>query len=276
MTKRWTAYKLKIKDIEDGDYSDDGFVKYNDIEVKRVRVLGSIVSKFVSEDGKYGFYVIDDATGTIRIRSFEDTLYLIERASVGDIIDVIGRLRKYKGELYVIPESVQKIEDPNWIMLRKLELKKQDKEFGADSGTEPKSEDSNEQTQPKPSASNEKPQPETSNEKPEPESKTEENPEEEKSDDDQNSDITEVVEEVIDENAEVTSKDNSKKQETSESPKGKIVRLIKELSGDGGVEIDALIKKSALEKNVAENILNDMMNEGEIFEPRAGKVKLLE
>ena len=120
MTKRWTAYKIAIRDLVNGDYSSEGFIKYGKLEVNRAWILGSIVAKFVSEDRKYGFFVIDDGTETIRVRSFEDSLPLIEKTTVGDIVDVTGRLRKYNEELYVIPESVQKIDDPNWIILRSL------------------------------------------------------------------------------------------------------------------------------------------------------------
>ncbi|HDQ59988.1 MAG TPA: hypothetical protein ENN30_02230 [Candidatus Woesearchaeota archaeon] len=246
MTKRWTAYKIEIKDIVRGNYSNDGYVKYGELEVSRARVLGSVVSQMVSEDKKYGFFVIDDGTETIRIKSFEDSLALIEKTKIGDIVDVIGRLKKYNEELYIIPEAVQIITDPNWIVLRKLEIKKQKDELGIKKVAESSEENLPAEEEPVP----DKTDVYTTGPK-EKEYIAEE----------------EVIEETVE--------DTPKSQTTLESPKDKLIRLIKSRDKGDGVEIEKLIIESCINKDIAENILNDMMNEGEIYEPRAGKIRLL-
>jgi RPA family protein len=230
MTKRWTAYKMAIADIVNGNYTDDGFVQFRNLQVNRVRIIGTVVSKFVADDRKYGFFIVDDGTETIRVRSFEDNLPLIEKVKIGDIVDVIGRIRKYEDEIYIIPESVQIIDNPNWIILRKLELMRQKKEL-------PKTEDH-----------------------------VESNEEEIV--------LEEVEEEIVIENPE--DKKLPEGQTTLvESPRQKVVKLIKELDKGEGAEVSKIIEKVG-DENTVETVLTDLMNEGEIFEPRPGKVKLLE
>jgi RPA family protein len=221
MTKRWTAYKMWIKDVVEGTYTEDGFINFHDLQANRVRILGTVVMKFIGDDRRYGFFILDDSTETIRVRSFEDTVGLIDKVNVGDIVDVVGRIRKYDNEIYVIPEIVKKIDDPNFELLRKLELISQDKRFRA----VVKKEDV--YPLPEPTQASD-------------------------------STVGETVEEDV-----------------VESPKQKVIKLIKELDKGDGVNSESLISRSGLDENVVENIINDMMNDGDIFEPRAGKIKLL-
>lgn len=231
MNKRWVAYKLKVKDVSNGNYTDDGFIEYSDLHVNRVRLMGSVVQKFVSDDNKYGFFIIDDGSETIRIRSFQDSIDLIKSVEIGEIVDVFGRIRKYEDEIYVIPEIVRKVDDPNFWILRNIELKKQEEKL--------------------------KPKIQEKIEKPAPTTTAEIVIEEE------------VIEEVID-------KPIPKEQTTlNVSPRKKVVDCIVELDKGEGVDTSSLIQKCGLENNVVENVLTDLMNEGEIFEPRAGKVKIL-
>ena len=224
MTGRWTAYKISIKDILDGNYAEDGFVKFGNFQVNRVRIMGTVVSKLVGDSGKYGFFILDDGTETIRVRAFEDQLNLIERVEIGDIVDVIGRLRKYEDELYVIPEIVVRIDNPNWMVLRKLELIEQSKKMLKH-----------------------------------------------KSKDVAPLKAIEISEEVVEEEL----IENKSSENAAESPRQKIVRLIRENDKGKGAEI-SLLNEEIGDKDIVLHVLTDLMNEGEIFEPRPGKVKLLE
>ena len=89
MAKRWTAYKMNIKDIVGGNYTEDGFVKFGNLQANRVRVMGTVVSKLIGDSRKYGFFILDDGTETIRVRAFEDQLSLIEKVEIGDIVDIV-------------------------------------------------------------------------------------------------------------------------------------------------------------------------------------------
>jgi RPA family protein len=221
LAKRWVAHKISIKDLMSTSYTADGFLNYRGLQINRVRIMGTVVSKFTAEDRKYGFFILDDGTETIRVRSFEDSLDLISKTEIGDIVDVIGRVRKYEDELYVIPEIVKKIEDPNFEILRKAELGLQDKKLPKAEAQQPAAEKSFTQ---------------------------------------------EIVVEVAEETIEMV---------TPESPKKKIVDLIIRLDKGEGVEVSRLVEESKLESDIVENVLTDLSNEGELFEPRPGKVKLL-
>ena len=49
---------------------------------------------------------------------------MLKKFHVGDPINIIGRLREYNNERYIIPEIVKKVDDPHWELVRKLELLK--------------------------------------------------------------------------------------------------------------------------------------------------------
>ena len=110
-------------------------------EVSRARILGTVVSKFVTEDGNYASVTIDDGSDTIRLKVFKTTKPL-DSLEVGDVVDVIGKVREYEGEIYIIPEVVRKIEDPNFELLRRAELVVKERQLKAGGREEKKSETS--------------------------------------------------------------------------------------------------------------------------------------
>jgi len=46
----------------------------------------------------------------------------LDSLETGDVVDVIGKVREYEGETYVIPEIARKTGNPNFELLRRLEL----------------------------------------------------------------------------------------------------------------------------------------------------------
>lgn len=126
MIERQTAKKAKIWDIVNGTFEkkegmEPSFVKTQQgEEISRARILGTVVSKFVAEDGNYASVTIDDGSDTIRLKVFKTTKPL-DSLEAGDIVDVVGKIREYEGEIYVIPEVVRKA-NPNFELLRRLEL----------------------------------------------------------------------------------------------------------------------------------------------------------
>lgn len=126
MIERQTAKKAKIWDVMNGKFVrkegfEPSFVRTPEgEEISRVRLLGTVVSKFVADDKNYASVTIDDGTDTIRLKVFKTTKPL-DSTEIGDIVDVVGRVREYEGETYVIPEVVRKVE-PNFEILRRLEL----------------------------------------------------------------------------------------------------------------------------------------------------------
>jgi len=143
--KREIAYKLKIGDILAGtpvveDISQESldpnqttniplkerfrFLELGNKKVVRINVIANIVDKYTSEGEKrFSTITIDDGTGQIRLKVFGDDIKIFNEFSQGDSVIVIGVLRSFNRELYVLPEIIKKV-DPKYLLIRKLELEK--------------------------------------------------------------------------------------------------------------------------------------------------------
>jgi len=130
-TIRQTMVKARISDVVSGK-----FVKKEGLEpsyvltdlgqrISRVNLLGTIVDKFMSEDGNYSSVTIDDDSDSIRVKAFKEDARIFENLEIGDLVMVIGKVREYVEENYIIPEIVKKIANPNYESLHKLEILKQ-------------------------------------------------------------------------------------------------------------------------------------------------------
>ncbi len=84
-----------------------------------VQLMGTVVYRMSKRD--YGFFVVDDGTGTIPVRLFSN-LKALQKIKEGDIVDVFGRGDDYKGETFIRPTFIRRIKDPNWWLVRKMEL----------------------------------------------------------------------------------------------------------------------------------------------------------
>lgn len=126
-----SARKIRIDEIVNGDVTETEGYETNILrtkdgqETKMLRVLGTVVDKFVSDDGNYAIITLDDATETIRAKLFKNDVRKIEKINVGDIVDVFGSLRKYEEEVYIAPDIVRKLDDPNLEVLRNLEIEQE-------------------------------------------------------------------------------------------------------------------------------------------------------
>lgn len=202
LQRRHIAYKLRINDILSSRYAKtDGvnpnYLQINGLEVSRVNVIGAVVQKSNMES--YSGIVIDDGTGKISARFFENN-FLLNNIDVGDVVLVIGRPREYLEEKYLLIETARKI-DPLWAKARNLELK----DFNL----------------------------------------------EEKDD---------------------AKEDTGSKEIFDESRKNRLLKAIKELDKGEGVPIDDL--NSAL--GDVDNIVGVLLREGDVFEVKPGKLKVLE
>ncbi|MBI2579306.1 MAG: hypothetical protein HYW27_00205 [Candidatus Aenigmarchaeota archaeon] len=133
--KRLTALKTRLSGISGGRFvQQDGFnpsyvVTPLGERLSRVRILSVVVDKFAAETGKFASLTIDDGTDTIRVKVFS-ALSMIENIVPGDTVDVIGRIKEYNGELYIAPEVITKVSDPNFEILRELEIRRREKNLG--------------------------------------------------------------------------------------------------------------------------------------------------
>jgi hypothetical protein len=123
------AYKIKIEDIVKGQFmrsAEGGEPDYLATpwgqQISRARVIGTIVDKYVSEDQSYAALRIDDSSETIRLKSWRQDVSKVTNINVGDLVDVIGRVREYGGETYLVPDVIVTVSDPNWEIVRELEI----------------------------------------------------------------------------------------------------------------------------------------------------------
>lgn len=201
---RQTAKKCGVKELINGRYIkregwEPSYVETSLGNISRTNLMAIIISK------ENNTSVVDDGTGMISIRSFEENKIL--QGDVGDIVLIIGRPRIYNNEIFVVPEIIKKI-DSKWLELRKLELQSNKETFVANN-------------------------------------KHDENPLEE----------------------------SKEEQPLSDNINDNILNKVKEMDKGNGVKIEEVI--SHFDSQQANNSLNKLIEEGEIFEIKPGVVKVL-
>jgi len=124
--KRHIAYKLRIGDLLAGkpiiDNDRFSFLELGNRNIVRVNVVANVIERYINEGEKrFASLTLDDASGQIKVKSFGEDVKKIEKTTEGNTIRVIGILRYYNNELYILPEIIKKI-DPRYLLVRKLEL----------------------------------------------------------------------------------------------------------------------------------------------------------
>lgn len=133
LKKRETAYKLRIGDIlkanqifeeAEGTNKRLQFVELGDKKILRVNIIANVIDKFESEgERKFASITLDDGSGQIRARVFGEDIIKFQETSQGDTLIIIGLLRSYNQEIYILPELIKKA-DPKYLLIRKLEIEK--------------------------------------------------------------------------------------------------------------------------------------------------------
>ena len=196
--KRNTAYKLSIGDLSKGKQILNGerfsYLELNDKKIVRVNIIANIIEKYHQEEKNFLSFTIDDASGQIRIKTFGEDVKKFQMLSQGDTIMLVGNIRIFNNELYILPE-IMKSKDPRYLLVRKLEL---------------------EEKTPK-----------------------------------------------------VVSKDEIF------AIKDQMIKMLKESEKDGGVDIDQLIMKINSPPEVINQEIKKLVEAGEAYEPRPGKLRFL-
>lgn len=206
--KRQVAHKVRISDILEADFAKDelsaGYIKLNDENVSRVNVIATVVDKS-GQASNYASAIIDDGTGKILLRVFENA-DIFSKVDVGDFALIVGKIREFSNERYILPEILKKIDNPGWVNVRKLELEKNRVAGG-------------------------------------------------------NSKILEVKNEGL-------------IQDADSGIGGEVCSLIKKLDNGDGVSVEDVVNNS--KSSEAEAVINRLLESGDIFEIRPGRLKVLE
>ena len=131
--KRETAHKLRINDLLKGNQIFEEsealnkrlkLIELGNKQIIRVNVIANVIDKYESDgERKFASITLDDGSGQIRARVFGEDLSKFSNISQGDTIVMIGVLRSFNQELYILPELIKKT-DPRYLLIRKLEIEK--------------------------------------------------------------------------------------------------------------------------------------------------------
>ena len=242
--KRLTAIKTKIKPITTGKYVTQPGFEPNyvltplGIRLSRVRIIATVVDKFISETKKFASITLDDSSDTIRVKVWNSLM--LDDFKVGDIIDITGKVKEYQNEVFLAPEVLRNIENPNWEILRELEVKKQEEAFNQKRSFVLEY------------------QKQTSD----------------------LVELKRLLKERFGINEDdvesiVNSQDISSNEEPEENMKELVLELIVSLDKGQGAEYSEIMEKAGLQEDVLDNVINNLLEEGTCFEPRPGKIKKL-
>ncbi len=123
MQERITAVRASISDIVNGtlETATGKHVKSPfGVELRRVVLVGFVVNKFYSSDEskkkKFESITLDDGTETIRVKAWSEMdMALLEGVKENILALVVGRVREYGGEIFIEPEIVREITNPNYM-----------------------------------------------------------------------------------------------------------------------------------------------------------------
>ncbi len=224
------AIKISIKEslsfeyVQENEKEPNYILGSNKEKIYRINIIGIVLS--IEKIGSITNVLLEDGTGNIILRSFEENKK-IKELEPGEIIQIIGRLRKYNQERYISPEIITKV-NPLWLKIRIKEM-----------GLESKVKETKEIELIPLSVENKL-----------------------KISNTNKVEIPEIEEEIIEE-----------VKESEMLPTQKILSLIKEIDKGEGAPIEEIVSKSPLKDT--EQIIDKMLEKGDIFQNLPGKVKVL-
>ncbi|MEM4756339.1 MAG: hypothetical protein QW594_04365 [Candidatus Woesearchaeota archaeon] len=126
MVERSTAYLVSIEELIQASgkvVEQQGVVSLviRGNSVSRVNVVGTITQLELSTSQAPSRMTLDDGTGSISVLSFQQPSDF-HRFAPSDPVLVIGRIRQYQQQLYLIAEIIKKLSSPIWFLVRKKQL----------------------------------------------------------------------------------------------------------------------------------------------------------
>jgi RPA family protein len=127
---RLIACKIWLNELKEENFVqrktdfESSYILFKDKQISRINVIANVVNKFTSEDENYISITIDDNTCQIRLKTWGDNTKILKKVNIGDIVLVVGKIKNYNNEIYIIPEVIKKV-DINFELLRKAELIKE-------------------------------------------------------------------------------------------------------------------------------------------------------
>ncbi len=128
MQERNVAHRIWLSNLCSGIYVESegefepNYVQLQEERISRVNVIGTVIDKFTGESATFSSLTIDDGSAPMQLRVFKDNMRIFKNISVGDLVLCIAKPRSYQNEIYLVPDVAVKLDNPNWELLRKVEL----------------------------------------------------------------------------------------------------------------------------------------------------------
>ncbi|MBS3151030.1 hypothetical protein J4443_01475 [Candidatus Woesearchaeota archaeon] len=124
--QRQVAYKFPINALLSNQYVEQegwnpNYLQIDNKQVSRVNLIAIVIDKQVS--GSLATLVLDDSTGIIQARLFNEDVKKVAGINIGDTVLIIARPRVFNDQKFLAIEIARKV-NPVWTMVRKLELQK--------------------------------------------------------------------------------------------------------------------------------------------------------
>ena len=124
---RQIAYKIPINQLLNNEFIQQegwnpSYVQIKEKKISRINLIATVIDKQISQN--LGTVTLDDSTGKIQARVFNEETKKLENINIGDPILLIGKPRKFNDSLFITIEIVKKI-DHLWMKIRKQELEKE-------------------------------------------------------------------------------------------------------------------------------------------------------
>ncbi|MFB6182805.1 MAG: OB-fold nucleic acid binding domain-containing protein [Candidatus Nanohaloarchaea archaeon] len=111
--QRQTAKLTNTKELNSGKYFQrEGFepnylLTPEGRRLSRARLVATIVDKFTNDDETYGSLTLDDGNDTTQVKFFND-IQKVKQFKIGDIVEVVGKVREYQGQIYLDDEIIKR------------------------------------------------------------------------------------------------------------------------------------------------------------------------
>ena len=242
--KRQTAKLATAEELNSGKYfQKEGFTPNyllvpNGRRFSRARMVATVVDSFTNDDETYGSLTLDDGTDTIQIKFFND-LSLIEDFETGDVVEAVGKVREYQGEIYMNAE-VLKGREVKEELLHELKHRKTHEEWNQIKETVKQLKESG---------------------------KDQEEIEKEmagKLDEDEVDSLLQSFGEKFDTSG-----------EERENLERDIIDAVEEIDNEEGADSSEIAEEVDAPEDQLEDTINSLLSEGTFYEPKPGKIKKL-
>ncbi len=242
--KRQTAKFTTAEELNSGKYfQKEGFTPNylltpDGRRMSRARIVGTVVDTFVNDDETYGSLTIDDGTDTVQLKFFNE-LDAIEEFEQGDIVEAVGKVREYQGEIYMNPEITIK-RDVKHELLHQLRNRKTEEEWKSIRDTVKQLKESG---------------------------KSREDIEKEMA--------GKLDEEEVDALLQSFGEQFDTSEEQHENLERKVIEAVEKLDEEEGADYSDLIEEIDAPEDQLESTINSLLSEGTFYEPKPGKIKKL-